>query len=393
VNASASPVVRADGLSKAFRRAVRHDTLVDVIAALGRRRALAEPDLFWALRDVSFELHRGDTLGIIGPNGAGKSTILRLLTGILRPTEGTVTVHGRVGALIELAAGFHPDLTGRDNVFLQGAIMGMRRAEIGRRFDAIVEFAGVSSFVDTPVKHFSSGMQARLGFAIAAHLDPDVLFIDEVLAVGDYAFQRRAVAHVKDLVRGGVPVVFVSHQLELVSELCNQVLLLAGGRVVRRGTAEECVNAYVIGEAAPGAPLDQTAAPIRITGISANVDPHLQSGQHCHVDVRGCAAFAYDSDRVTIGVRVRALPSEETIFATHSGVCGITLPPREAFALAIDLQMNVGRGLYRLEAFVFDPVDERELARGPSTVVTVEREPSNYGRVSLNPVMRLTTPS
>src|SRR5213082_2142763 len=186
-----------EGIWKKFRRGERHDSLRDLVPALARGLArrrrpldLAEQE-FWAVRDVSFEVGAGEALGIIGPNGAGKSTILKLLTKILRPTRGRVEMRGRVGALIEVAAGFHPDLTGRENVFLQGAVMGMKRAEIQMRFDEIVDFAGVSEFIDTPVKRYSSGMNARLGFSIAAHLMPDVLIIDEVLSVGDMAFQER----------------------------------------------------------------------------------------------------------------------------------------------------------------------------------------------------------
>src|SRR5262245_43166527 len=183
---------------KKFQRGERHDSLRDLVPALarrvlGRRRPAQELEHreFWALRDVSLEVKPGEALGIIGPNGAGKSTALKVLTRILKPTRGVCEVRGRVGALIEVAAGFHPDLTGRENVFLQGVIMGMRRAEIARKLDEIVDFAGLQHTLDTPVKRYSSGMNARLGFAIAAHLEPDVLLVDEVLAVGDMAFQQK----------------------------------------------------------------------------------------------------------------------------------------------------------------------------------------------------------
>src|SRR5207248_1473474 len=171
---------------------------------------------FWAVRDISFAVNEGEALGIIGPNGAGKSTVLKLLTRILKPTRGTCAVRGRVGALIEVAAGFHPDLTGRENVFLQGAVMGMKRAEIVRAFDDIIDFAGIAGFVDTPVKRYSSGMNARLGFSIAAHLSPDVLIIDEVLSVGDAAFQERCTTRMQSLIAEGIPLVFVSHNLPAV---------------------------------------------------------------------------------------------------------------------------------------------------------------------------------
>ncbi len=193
------PGIVFDGVWKKFQRGERHDSLRDLIPATMRRlgrRAVEADELdagdFWVVRDMSFTVRPGECLGIIGGNGAGKSTTLKLLTGILRPTRGSIEVVGRVGSLIEVSAGFHPDLSGRENVFLQGAIMGMSHATIRRRFDEIVEFAGVSEFIDMAVKRYSSGMNARLGFAIAAHLDPDVLIIDEVLAVGDIGFQQRA---------------------------------------------------------------------------------------------------------------------------------------------------------------------------------------------------------
>src|SRR3984957_15996812 len=237
----AEPRVVFDHVWKQFARGERHDSLRDLVPNLIRRVTRRrgadadEQDAFWALQDVSFEVRPGEALGIIGRNGAGKSTILKLLTRILKPTRGTRTLSGRTGALIEVAAGFHPDLTGRENVYLQGAIMGMRRAEITAHFDEIVSFAGLESFIDTPVKRYSSGMNARLGFSIAAHLDPDVLLIDEVLAVGDMAFQEKCQARMKEFRVKGVAIVFVSHHLPAVARLCNRVLLLEGGRPLRLG--------------------------------------------------------------------------------------------------------------------------------------------------------------
>ena len=186
----------------------------------------------------------GEALGIIGPNGAGKSTTLKVLTRILKPTSGRSLVKGRVGALIEVAAGFHPDLTGRENVLLQGAIMGMKRAEIAERFDEIVEFAGVAEFIDTPVKRYSSGMNARLGFSIAAHLRPDVLIIDEVLSVGDMAFQQKCYRRMEEFVRQGVAIVLVSHNLTAISQLCRRTLMLKSGMAVSQGPTQDVIAEY-----------------------------------------------------------------------------------------------------------------------------------------------------
>jgi lipopolysaccharide transport system ATP-binding protein len=262
-----------DGVWKKFRRGERHDSLRDLIPALACRLVRRRPadalagEEFWAVRDVSFEVKPGEALGIIGANGAGKSTTLKLLSRILRPTRGRAEVCGRVGALIEVAAGFHPDLTGRENVFLQGAIMGMKRQEIRRAFDRIVDFAGVGEFIDTPVKRYSSGMNARLGFAIAAHLDPDVLLIDEVLSVGDMAFQERCVARMRELLGRGVPLVFVSHNLSAVQDLCTRAIVLKQGRAVFDGEPAAAILAYRRAPAA-GADLAQAGTqPIRITGV------------------------------------------------------------------------------------------------------------------------------
>jgi len=265
-----APAVVFDHVCKKFRRGERHDSLRDLIpsvaARIFRRSSTAETlgdAEFWAVRDVSFEVKPGEALGIIGPNGAGKSTILKLLSRILRPTLGRCEVRGRAGALIEVAAGFHPDLTGRENLFLQGAIMGMKRTEIARRFDEIVEFAGVSEFIDTQVKRYSSGMNARLGFAIAAHLDPDVLLIDEVLSVGDAAFQDKCVDRMRELIRRGIPLVFISHNLPAILDLCTRAMVIDHGTVRFDGTPAAAIQEYRL--APSQEPQSATSAmPVRI---------------------------------------------------------------------------------------------------------------------------------
>jgi lipopolysaccharide transport system ATP-binding protein len=245
------PAVTFEGVWKKFRRGERHDSLRDLIPAATARMFKARRPAselgnqeFWAVRDVSFEVGPGEALGIIGPNGAGKSTILKLLTRILKPTAGRCEVRGRAGALIEVAAGFHPDLTGRENVYLQGAIMGMKRADIATKFDEIVEFAGVSEFIDTQVKRYSSGMNARLGFAIAAHLDPDVLLIDEVLSVGDAAFQDKCVDRMRELIARGIPVVFISHNLPAILDLCTRAIVIDHGTVMFDGAPATAIQEY-----------------------------------------------------------------------------------------------------------------------------------------------------
>ena len=251
--------IRVDGLSKKYKIGVarqRHDTLRDEITeglkalfrSNGRNssgRAHQSTDMIWALKDVSFELKKGEVLGIIGRNGAGKSTLLRVLSRITEPTEGRAEIHGRVGSLLEVGTGFHSELTGRENVYLNGAILGMKKAEIDRKFDDIVAFAEVDKFIDTPVKRYSSGMYVRLAFAVAAHLEPDILIIDEVLAVGDLNFQNKCIGKMGDVAREGRTVIFVSHNIGAVSNLCTSGMSLDQGRLTNRGEIGSIVNDYI----------------------------------------------------------------------------------------------------------------------------------------------------
>ncbi len=244
--------IRAEGLSKSYRLGVgarSHATLQGTASALARRlrraNGKAEPDVFWALRDVSFEIRAGEAVGIIGPNGAGKSTLLKILAQIVAPTRGRAEIRGRLGALLEVGTGFHHELTGRENIYLNGAILGMRRKEIAAKLDAIVDFAGVEGFLDTPVKRYSSGMHLRFAFAVAAHVDPDILVIDEVLAVGDAAFQSKCIAKAEAVTRTGRTVLFISHQMSIVQRVCTRAILLEAGRVIREGPTGEVVQAYL----------------------------------------------------------------------------------------------------------------------------------------------------
>ena len=231
----------ADQLTKRYRIGKGLTSLRELFAF---NRQSATRTYHWAVRDVSFQLEPGDALGIIGPNGAGKTTILKLLSRVSHPSSGALHVDGRLSALIELGAGFHPDLTGRENIYLNGTILGMRRAEIKSRFDEIVAFAGIGHYLDTPVKRYSSGMYARLGFAIAAHVDPQVLLVDEVLAVGDYAFQMKCYARMAELRRNGTTLIFVSHNMEAVRRVCERGLVMYRGQAIFQGSAAEAVVAY-----------------------------------------------------------------------------------------------------------------------------------------------------
>ena len=217
----------------------------------------------WALRDVTLSIDRGSVLGLIGPNGSGKTTLLKILSRITAPTSGSATIRGRVGSLLEVGTGFHPELSGRDNIYLSGAVLGLRRDEVRDRFDEIVEFAGIERFLDTPVKHYSSGMYVRLGFAVAAHLEPEILLVDEVLAVGDLAFQKKCLQKMATVAEGGRTVIFVSHNLAAVQRICGQAVLLTSGRVVADGPVGEVVDRYVTsvyGDGANGSTSQSTVA-------------------------------------------------------------------------------------------------------------------------------------
>jgi len=242
-------VIHGEGLGKRYHRGLQVDDglrhsleafLRSPIASLRRKKE----ETFWALKDVSLQVKEGEVLGLIGRNGAGKTTLLKILSRITRPTEGWAEIHGRVGSLLEVGTGFHPELTGRENTYLSGAILGMGKAEIARKFDEIVAFAELEKFIDTPVKHYSSGMYVRLAFAVAAHLEPEILLVDEVLAVGDINFQKKCLGKMGDVARAGRTVVLVSHQLNQIRRLCQRVVWIDDGSVRQDGPTHEVVSAY-----------------------------------------------------------------------------------------------------------------------------------------------------
>ena len=246
--------IRVEDLSKKYEITVgkhRHDTLRDQISesfsSLFHRNghSRGQRESFWALKDVSFEVKPGEVIGVIGRNGAGKSTLLKILSRITVPTTGFAEIRGRVGSLFEVGTGFHPELTGRENIYLNGAILGMKKVEIERKFDEIVAFAEVEKFIDTPVKRYSSGMYVRLAFAVAAHLEPEILIVDEVLAVGDARFQRKCLGKMSEVAGEGRTVLFVSHNLAAVSQLCSRGILLSNGLITCEGSIDEVVDTYV----------------------------------------------------------------------------------------------------------------------------------------------------
>jgi lipopolysaccharide transport system ATP-binding protein len=269
-------LVRAEGVSKKFCRDLKRslwygvtDTFGDLIGRDGSSDQL-RPDEFWALHDVSFELRRGECLGLIGRNGAGKTTLLKMLNGLVKPDSGRIEMHGRVGALIALGAGFNPILTGRENIYVNGAVLGLSRQEINRKLDDIIDFAEIDKFIDAPVQSYSSGMQVRLGFAIATALEPDVILLDEVLAVGDSAFRSKCFDRIGKILTEAA-VIFVSHSESQIYRICNEALLLAGGTVVDRGTPETVLTTYRAGEG-NARPDTSKVSDRRLTSVQLEVD-------------------------------------------------------------------------------------------------------------------------
>jgi lipopolysaccharide transport system ATP-binding protein len=309
--------IRVENVSKKYHIGLlqtHNDTLRDVISSFvkraARRKEAEQQTEIWALKGLSFDVHQGEVLGVIGRNGAGKSTLLKILSRVTEPTEGAIEIHGRVGSLLEVGTGFHPELTGRENIFLNGAILGMKRREIANKFDAIVDFSEVGQFIDTPVKRYSSGMYLRLAFAVAAHLEPEILVVDEVLAVGDAEFQRKCLGKMSDVAQQGRTVLFVSHNMSAILRLTQETIVLEKGSMLMRGPSPKAVDYYLssgfsqMGErtwtaeevpvaAAPFIPLA-----LRIKNSKGKISDNLRSSEVIWLE------FEYKLDNAVTGLRV-----------------------------------------------------------------------------------------
>lgn len=391
--------VTFDGVWKKFQRGERHDSLRDLIPAMTRRWLGRERPLelaaqeFWALRDVSFEVGPGQALGIIGPNGAGKSTTLKLLNRILAPTRGRCEIRGRVGALIEVAAGFHPDLTGRENVYLQGAILHMKRAEIARNFDQIVEFAGLQDFIETPVKRYSSGMNARLGFSIAAHLNPDVLLIDEVLSVGDLSFQQRCVERMAEFKKQGVAIVFVSHNLQAVATLCERALYLQG-EARAMGPAREVIEQYVRNVERANRPGEVGAVEIVRTELSDDRGrpiTNAPAGEPLTLRVHYRAHARVDN--LMFGFLVYRSTDRLSVYDanwTSDELKLRTLEAGETFTIDFRFRAHLTRGQYHLGCHVFHyPTQSYTDRVVPTGILTVDETRTHNGIADLQVAPRV----
>jgi lipopolysaccharide transport system ATP-binding protein len=389
---SQSPVV-FEGVWKKFERGERHDSLRDLVPALVRKalgRTKPQPELsesqFWAVRDVSFEVRPGEALGIIGPNGAGKSTTLKLLNRILKPTRGRCEIKGRIGALIEVAAGFHPDLTGRENIYLQGAILHMKRRDIAAKFDQIVEFAGLNEFIETPVKRYSSGMNARLGFSIAAHLEPDVLLIDEVLSVGDMGFQQRCIERMGDFKKQGATIVFVSHNLQAVANLCDRALYLHGG-VRAIGPSQEVIEKYVRAVDRPRSPtagdveivkselLNERGRPTVVAPSGARLIMRVTFKAHAAVDKLLFGFLVYRSTDYMAVYDANFSTDELGVGALRAG---------QEIVVDFHFQSHLTRGQYHLGCHVFDTRTQKYSDRVvPTGILTIDENRTHSGIADL----------
>ena len=356
--------IRVEHLSKEFRLGLArasYDTLRDQIAngvrSLFRPRAATSTDAertFAALTDVGFEVKKGAVVGLIGRNGAGKSTLLKILSRITEPTSGSADIYGRVASLLEVGTGFHGELSGRDNIFLNGAILGMRRREIARKFDDIVEFAEVEKFIDTPVKHYSSGMYVRLAFAVAAHLEPEILLVDEVLAVGDTGFQRKCLGKMGEVARGGRTIIFVSHNLAAVEGLCTEAHMLSQGRLVQSGSTSDVIAGYLSSfPLLSSTPLDERMdrkgdGRLRFTDVQLLSDGGtglevVQSGQNVAFSV-GYRAERGDLRNIDVFVEIYA----------ENGQCLIIMN-NEMVGVPFDSIPDAGRFTCRIERLPLSP--------------------------------------
>lgn len=391
----------ADAVWKKFHRGELHDSLRDLIPAVGRRltgRATKRSELgsddFWSLRDISFQVEAGEALGIIGPNGAGKSTALKIMTGIMRPDRGSVRIRGSLRALIEVAAGFHPDLTGRENIFLNGAILGMPAREVANKLDRIVDFSGIEPFLDTPVKRYSSGMMARLGFSVAAHMDPDVLLVDEILSVGDLAFQKKCYSYMQGLSKQGVAVVFVSHNMAAIARLCPNTMVLDSGHLRFLGSTDDAQQAYydlleaktTIAQQAEGPALES----FELRDEAGREKRAFASGERCCV--RATVLLDAEYREFSLGLSL-SLPSGEEVFhTTAQRLHDVTMSaqPGDRIELAADIAANLGGGSYTINVQCHDystvPTEIRRFAAGE---MHIQKTPAHGGITHLDPTLRL----
>ena len=387
--------LRMDHVHKMFRKGEIYSSLRDLIPALTgrlfRQQELRQSDKreFWALEDISFEVKRGEAFGIIGHNGAGKSTALKILSRIMKPTKGRMVVNGRLSALIEVAAGFHPDLTGRENIFLNGTILGMSKREIASKLDQIVAFSGIEEFIDTPVKRYSSGMYARLGFSVATHVDPEVVLVDEVLSVGDYLFQNKCVERMREVVASGATVLFVSHNLKAVAEFCHRCLLLEHGRAVMVGPADEVISSYLSRSGSTHSS-EAHSKPVAISKFRIRNErgecARFQSGEKVWIDVEVTGQARCEKLDVTLYITNQNLENISDTSTQRLGFDSFTLDKGLVYTCTFELRLNLVSGIYYPSVLVWRYETQTAYDRwAPATTIYVSSEDDVRGVVNCFP--------
>jgi len=393
-----SDTVKAEGVGKTYRLGEQataygllRERIAEAIKAPFRaREAKPATDSFWALKDVSFTIGEAEVVGLIGKNGAGKSTLLKILSRITEPTEGRIDLYGRVSSLLEVGIGFHPELSGRDNIYLNGAILGMSRQEIRRKFDEIADFAEISKFLDTPVKRYSSGMFARLGFSVAAHLEPDILVIDEVLSVGDFTFQRKGIEKMRAIAKGGATVIFVSHNLQAVAEFCERGILLERGRIVVDGPTDQVIRRYL--DTAMNHDERPARGPVRIVGTKISggrgETGTFQAGSRGRISVTLEAVAA--TEKVAVVLQLFNADFYD-VFHTSSQRLGhppLSLGAGQKAECEFDVDLHLGPGTYYLGVYLYRYDTEHEYDHvfpAKSFVMTTDRD--SRGAANLYPVV------
>jgi len=352
-------VLEMSHISKKFKKGEIHNRLRHLLPASGRnllkklKGISLEEGEFWALDDVSFQVNRGEGFGIIGSNGAGKSTILKLLSNVMKPSHGTMNIKGTLSSLIEIGAGFHGDLTGRENVFLYGAILGMKRRQIEQRYDSIVDFSGLEGWMDTPVKRYSSGMYARLGFSVASHVDPDVLLVDEVLSVGDWSFQNKCMKRMESILNNNGTVVFISHDLPAVSKLCKRCICLQHGRVIASGSTNDVIEYYIRNEDKQNKNSPESAKDVYISGVRIRNEDRecvqFKPGQTARIDMEVSCINRKKDLVVAIVLRDQ---EQKFIFQVNTDWVGMkpfSMEPGERRNVTFELSLHLSSGIYFLE--------------------------------------------
>ena len=386
--------LRMEQIYKKFRKGEIYNSLRDLIPALTGKMFKGD-DLntkdkreFWALQDINFEVKKGESLGIIGHNGAGKSTALKILSRIMRPTKGRMIVNGRLSALIEVTAGFHPDLTGMENIFLHGTILGMTKREIQSKLEQIIAFSGIEEFIETPVKRYSSGMYARLGFSVAAHVDPEVLIVDEVLSVGDFVFQQKCMDRIRSVIKSGTTVLFVSHNLKAVTEICQRAMLLDHGKILALGETDGVARKYLELGSKPSATLESKVAYISKVRVRdrAGEQATFESGATAWVDVEVTAREKVDKLAVVIWFTDE---KDYIIFHTSTerlGYAPFSLQPGGTYKCTFELSLNIAHGTFHLVTEIYRYDIQKSYDRhDPATTVFIGSTTAVGGAVNCFP--------